>query len=1720
MRMKKLTPRAADLRKLLTAIAFLSVWGISSFAQTCDNVTDGGIITGNETGCANPVFDPSPILNVILPSGGSREIEFMWMYSEGTPSANLSDWIGIPNSNTPNFDPGPITITTYFIRCTRRAGCTDYVRESNYVEKKVFCCPNLDNGGNIGYDQEHCGSSFDPAALVSLSPASGGEGAPAYQWYLSATGSPFAFGNPDWTLIEAATEAGFDPGILTQTTYFIRTAGIPGCGGYNVFSNVVKIGLYEGPDADISIENDISCSNANDGSLLVHVSGGAAPYSYQWSAPGGSTAVLNNLGAGVYTVTVTDANGCRSITSATLTAPAPLDLTVNTTSPSCYNTQDGAISYSVSGGTPPYSVTVQNGSGNVVENLNNLPAGNYTVKVSDANGCKIERSVTISAPDRLILDLESTNAGCNGAAEGTATATVTGGTPSYTYEWSNGASTASIDNLAPGTYSVTVTDAHKCEIEGSVVITALPGLTIKVVGNPPTCHGDRDGSALAIVSGGTAPFTFKWDDPAGQTTALAENLAGGTYHVTVTDANGCTGTGTVDLHEPAAITATMINTPQSCNGLGSATVVVSGGLMPYTYLWNDPAAQTTATASGLTAGTYSVTITDLNGCTLIKEVTVSRIADLQVNATATNADCSSGNTGSVTATASGGQAPYSYKWNDLAGSTTATVNNLPAGTYTVTVTDAGGCTGTASTTVTQPNPLLVNLEVFNVLCYRANSGQLNALVSGGTPPYQYAWSHPGASNDPELPGIPAGTYGLTVTDSKGCSATATATITQPDPMGLMLEAFDITCRGANNGRIMAMPVGGTAPFTYTWSIPGAVGPELINLPSDVYFVTVTDANGCQASGAAAIEEGSSLSLETGVAHVDCTNGVLGAIAVAVIGGNPPFQYHWSDPGLPAQGNQSNLQPGTYHLTVTDENNCSVSETFVIERIGSITIQLADQSICFGGSVSLGLVGAQAGWSYQWSTNGGNLSSSTSPNPTFTAATPGNYTVTVTVTNSLGCTGTSSAVISVGGDLVCQAEVLSDFDGLDISRWNGNDGSAGVNVSGGSGNYSYRWSNGATTATINNLSAGTYSVTVTDRSGCSCSSTVVLHDPAKLGDFVWNDANKNGIQDPGESGISSVMVMLEGRTTDGRDINRNMLTDADGMYMFDGLYPGSYRVTFPRPGGYDPTAQDAGLNEAKDSDAHPLTGVTAYVDLDYGMYYPDLDAGFIQQLPRIGDFVWDDHNRNGIQDAGEAGIPGIYVKLMQAGNDNVFGTPDDHTEKAMYTGPNGLYLFTEVTPGKYQIEFVLSSIPSDYAVSPKDAGANDTKDSDADPATGRTATFMVMGGQADDLTFDAGIYSLCDNVTDGGSISGDETLCGGGDAGMIVNVTLPSGGSGQLQYVWLRSRVSVYNGLGDPNWTEIPNSNSSSYDPGFLSETTYFIRCSRRENCPTYPGESNIVVKRVVPLPLTSIITAPSGTVCTSTPVNFEADIAGANATYAWNFGSGANPSVANGRTPTGIFWTTSGPKLVTLTVTREGCTDQTQITVNVSNCTVPPMLISGLKVSTTAEHQVAIHWVAEGGMEGGQFVVERSDSPTASFRTLQLVSDQGGLPQRQYQVIDENPVRGLNIYRVKHFDRKGQFSYSEQQQIWMESQDRQLIDLYPNPVADELTIRTTKELESDLTLTISDSYGHVLGEFIIPMGTYKKQLDLNNYPAGIYTVTVFQNGVRKQAYSIVKVLDR
>jgi gliding motility-associated-like protein len=823
---------------------------------------------------------------------------------------------------------------------------------------------------------------------------------------------------------------------------------------------------------------DVSCSGGNNGSITLTVSGGSPSYTYTWSN-GAVTQNISTLVAGTYTVTVKDVNLCEATSTITISAPSDTFVVTNTiTNIVCTNPNSGAIDLTVSGGTPAYSYVWSNGAN--TQDISGLPAGTYTVTISDSKLCSTIKTYTLSNPINTVDDsIKVINRpACNRGSNGSIYVTAFGGIAPYTYLWNTGSTNDTISALRAGIYSVLITDANGCIAVDTIILSENANIEVSGVVTNVTCNGASNGSIVQTITGGTPPYNHRWND--GVTTINRTGLAPGTYIDTIRDFARCARIVTYTITQPKLLTCSGVTTNVSCNGSedGIINLTPNGGTAPYTYTWSN--GTTSQDLSGITAGTYSVTVRDVNNCSTVCSFTITQPAVISIAATQTNVACFNGSNGTIVANVTGGTAPYTYNWSN--GDNTNTADSLSAGTITLNVTDANGCSGSSTFNISEPTQIDISGVVSSVLCRGGNSGAINITVTGGTPAYTYTWSNGATTEDVST--LVAGTYTVTVRDSRLCEIISSFTITQPDSALITSSTqVNVLCRGLSTGSIDLTVNGGTRGYVYNWS-NGAATEDLTNIPAGTYTVTVTDANNCTITRTVTITEpATGITATAVISKPTCNGGSNGAINQTISGGTPAYTHIWSN-GATTE-DLTGITAGIYTDTIKDASGCFRIYTYNVSENSTLSLICTKTNVtCYGsanGIVTTSVTGGRSPYTYMWST-GATTSS-------ISALSPGTYTLTVMDADS--CTTQCSSIITEPDSISLTAIVGN------VACNGGNDGSIVLSVSGGIAPYRFSWSDGPTIRNRTGLTAGTYTVNVFDANNCNKILTVVVTQPAAI-----------------------------------------------------------------------------------------------------------------------------------------------------------------------------------------------------------------------------------------------------------------------------------------------------------------------------------------------------------------------------------------------------------------------------------------------------------------------------------------------------------------------------------------------------------------------------------------------------------------------------------------------
>lgn len=828
--------------------------------------------------------------------------------------------------------------------------------------------------------------------------------------------------------------------------------------------------------SNISLIADPSLTSCNGGPVQLSVNGAG---NYNWSN-GSSASTINITSTGNYVVTATDAAGCTASASANVVI-SNLNISNPLVSPSCGGANNGSIGITVTGMGTPFTYQWSNAA--TSQNISNLAAGSYDVTVSNTDGCSVTQSYMVALANGSInIQPSVTNVSCNGGNNGSINLNVSGGNAPYSFVWNNGNQTQNLAGLNAGTYDVIVSDAIGCMASQSILVSENFGININTSKTDVTCNGGNNGTIAVSVTGGDGNYIFVWND--GNNNANRTNLTAGNYILTVTDGNGCFAVSSTAIAQPAAISITMNTTGTDCaSPTGAVSTTVHNGTIPYSFNWSHDGSVHTSAVNGLAPGNISVSVSDANGCTASQSAVVGVAANnMNADFTYSGNYCEANATVNFTHNGSTGNINHywSFGGNNAAVSANPSFTFATAGNYNVVhIVTADYCSDTVVKAISiSPNPS-VTAAVNNVTCNQTNNGSIQLNVTTGTAPFQYNWNDGATSAN--RANLIAGNYSVVVTDQNSCSTSFAAVVAQTAGLNLTSNHSNVSCYGSADANINLTVGGGTAPYTFNWS-NGVSTQNLTNLGGGTYTVNVLDVNNCSASKTIVITEPSAIVINAVKNDVTCYGQNTGSIAVTVSGGTGNYQFNWSNSA--ASQNVSSLPAGYYSLTVTDGNLCNSISNFTIDQPVAITTNITKHApLCNGindGSIDVTASGGTQPYQFAWS-NGGTTSA-------ISNLAPGTYVATIT--DNAGCSiQTSVSLAQTSALVILQSQTT-------IGCGNNTKGSINVTVSGGLPSYLYQWNTGDVTSSVNNLSAGNYSVTVTDANGCKAESgnIVIAQNP--------------------------------------------------------------------------------------------------------------------------------------------------------------------------------------------------------------------------------------------------------------------------------------------------------------------------------------------------------------------------------------------------------------------------------------------------------------------------------------------------------------------------------------------------------------------------------------------------------------------------------------------------
>lgn len=1091
------------------------IWSNGATSQDITNLN-----SGNYTVTIEDASHCSSINNFVIGnSSGNLNIVNTNISNETCNSSNGSFEITVTGGDgnyTYNWNNGATTqdITnlsqgSYSCTVTDGNGCQDFTG-SQYI---------FNTGGNLEIEtqlitNEICGNGLGSANIN----VSGGDSLYSYLWSNGSTSQDLINVNQGNYTVTVSDGSGCSQ---TENVYIDNTQGTL------TYLNTI-----------ISNEN---CGNSQ-GSLDVNFSGGTSPFSYYWNT-GATSQDISNLSAGVYSLTINDANGCELFISDTVKNNANnLNYSTIVTNEICSNSQ-GSIDLTVSGGTPPYSYNWNNSLTN--EDISGIASGTYSCTITDANGCSISTNNILinNNSGNLSVSHTSTDEVCSNSS-GSIDLTVTGGVTPITYNWSNTESTEDILNLSAGNYFYTVTDANGCEITDNIIINNNQGsLNIDSILITNEICNNNSGSINISVSGQSGNTYYQWSNSA--TTQDINLLNEGTYSCTVTDDNGCSvSTGNLTLANDAGTLSVIdIQTnDETCgNGLGTINLTIQGGTAPIIYYWSNSA--TTQDITNLSSDVYYCTITDANNCSLITQATIGNSSgSLNVNNyNINNATCGNSN-GSIDINIIGGTSPYNYSWSNSA--TTQDIYSLAAGTYNCQITDANNCSYLYSGTVDNvgANLTISNSSIQNEICGNSH-GSIDITVSGGDSPYTFNWSN--SSNTEDISLLNSGLYTVTITDFNGCSYSDSFNLIN-EIGNLSIDTiivYDENC-GNSDGEIDLNYVGGNSPMSVIWN-NNSTDEDIEDLSAGTYYVTITDNFGCSITDSAIVNNNANgLSVSNTIVNNENCADSSGSINITITGGSTPYNFIWNTGDNTED--ISNLTSGNYSCTITDANNCNLYvNQQIINNTSGISLQNAytGNETCgsSNGYVDIVVSGGNTPYSYHWSND--------STTEDLLNIHAGTYSCTVTDNSGCSIITDTYTITNSASNLAISNTIANDTCGYSTGEIN-------TNVNGGFAPYTFNWNNGDTTQNINMLSAGNYTITITDATGCTTSETYQISNVSDVNLLfssinITNDTcgQSNGIIDfQTPTNNSSYTYELNGNTS------QTPLT------YFDNLSQGTYIIS--------------------------------------------------------------------------------------------------------------------------------------------------------------------------------------------------------------------------------------------------------------------------------------------------------------------------------------------------------------------------------------------------------------------------------------------------------------------------------------------------------------------------------------------------------------------------------
>ena len=1494
------------------------------------------------------------------------------------------------------------------------------------------------------------------------------------------------------------------------------------------------------------------------------VSHGQPPYQFSWNN-GDQTQGTTQLKLGEsFSVTITDAEGCVIEKSGIVSDLSALEISLTGIEPSCSNIPNGKIFTRIENAREGEHYKYLWNTGDTTQNLMGLPVGSYEVTVTDANGCGGKKGIVLwegklfSATPKTVQHIS-----CYGETDGIATVDLFNGRAPFKYRWSDGQTTQTATNLCAGEHSVTVIDANGCE----AVINSYSEPTISIrepqeilmtttPGFEDTCDANNGSASISIYSlTEVTPNDILWSN--GQIGYGLDSVAAGKYFVTVTDVNGCSKVDSVEVYESNSFRNIEVLSDFTCgNDNNSFTVTVDGRYPPFSFLWHT--GDTSSTITNLAPGsTYTITVTDANGCSQIQYGVAADLDQIDVNLVTTDISCSDMNNGALKV-----ELPSDTNYNLLwsTGETTSEISGLSGyGIYSVTVYDDNGCGGFAFDTLRTPSgPFAIVDVIAENICRGDNFGVATASPLYDTaPPYSYLWDNGETTATATM--LDVGPHYVTITDSNGCTGSRETYIrgTSTELKVFILVDQPGNCR-ENGAALTASPVGGYGPYIYAWS-NGATTASISDLQLNTYSVTVTDTYGCSREANIEINE-QDIELQANaitLADANCKEEKNGQAFVAVEGGTPPYIYSWSNGQL--TDTISNLNIGTYHVTVEDANGCQAqSYTYINEpALGlSVLALITQQASCEGemGKLQAVAEGGIPPYTYLWS-NG--IQTDTTSNQF-----EGQVTYSVTVEDAAGCQATDIATIEEP-KLNVTIEEVEEICGEHI-------GLIKATVQGGIPPYTYYWSNGTQTSELTHIKPDNYSVTIYDSNGCQGIASVTLEErePFQV-EFIKTaitcedgagtiQAIVTGAQEPihyewSRSSADTSLITTNYRgthfvtITDGRGcaqkrntflsgpsslnprINITHLSCADSLGSISvnelsrGTPPYFYTwstgdttssISNLSPGYYSLTIEDSG--EGCEVEEIVIENREIAVDIEVSLY-PSQFGDFGQIVARVSGqvgivgYIWNTGDMGRRLDSLSQGyyeVTATDYKGCQAiagiQLDSMYADIEPLRCSLTVKHPRELGDFGEITAIPMGGTF-----PYTYIVS--------------NGATTQTVSRLTPGQYSYTITDANGVYSECSatilpppecQIDTAGFIGSNQILCGPSSImDTLQNIHPAEGGEGNITYQWYRWAPST------PSWRreKIEGANGLNYHPGKLNKTMQFYRTAKVEECYTSFSSNRVTIE--IDSQANAFFEYSKIPVCVDSTIELIAPTNGLGTTYEWTFDDEALINVVDDKFAL-ASWPSAGEKQVSLRVENDSCVSVVNQIIRVSDVGT---YCEGFELEGELDNnRFYLTWALEkefGKISEFLFLFPGNYGNTTYTWTNSLIDSTDTHYNYQFRVWDE--PEETSIYMVAFKDQYDneirsiplEFNPNTDPGI-IETQEK-LVLTVPNPFIDGFTLRRLNIKNSaKLRFMVQSITGQSLSGQLGPE-EMERFIDLEHFPAGIYFIQVEELG-KVQSLRMIK----